>query len=598
MNVNPDKIIISFSDEEDRENIYTIRHQVYATELGQYTENEQGRLTDQLDSVNCYLVAKIADNIVGFVSITPPNEVGYSIDKYFARGELPILFNEELYEIRLLTVLNSHRGSFIASLLLYGALCYVESRGGQAIVAIGRLEVLKMYLHAGMQSLGRQVRSGKVTYELIAAQTNDLRKKMSHFQKILARLDKSVDWRLTGVDFHKKDRCFHGGDFFNAIGNGFENLHEKDSVINADVLDAWFDPAPNVLAALSSHLSWALKTSPPTGSEGMRRMLALGKGVKDHNILPGSGSSDLIFLGLRHWLQPESRVLILDPMYGEYLHVLESIVGCQVDRFPLSPENNFVVDIEKLAACLKLNYDWVILVNPNSPTGQHIERQEIESLIKTAPLTTRFWIDETYIDYVNPNESLEQYAAASFNVIICKSMSKVYALSGARCAYLCGPSHLIGGLEIFSPPWAVSLPAQIAACEALRNVSYYQARWEETSQLREELSKGLRDIGWEVVPSHANFLLCRLPEDQPEASELIKSCHNYKLYLRDVSTMGKCFDTRYVRVAVKDASTNSAMIHILELVLEDLRSAKLKRKSAGPLIKTNWGVAVNDQQNR
>ena len=90
MNPHPTRIVITLADERDRESIYAIRHQVYASELGQHAENEVGRLTDQLDAVNDYLVAKTAGKILGFVSITPPNALGYSIDKYFAREELSL----------------------------------------------------------------------------------------------------------------------------------------------------------------------------------------------------------------------------------------------------------------------------------------------------------------------------------------------------------------------------------------------------------------------------------------------------------------------------------------------------------------------------
>lgn len=305
----------------------------------------------------------------------------------------------------------------------------------------------------------------------------------------------------------------------------------------------------------------------------MRRMLSRARGVRQENILPGAGSSDLIFLGLRHWLRPESRVLILDPMYAEYAHVLERVVGCQVDRFTLSPATNYSVDCEELAAELQRGYHWVVLVNPNSPTGQHISREQLEALLDAAPDTTRFWIDETYVEYAGPTQSLEQFAAASINVVICKSMSKVYALSGARCAYLCGPAHLMDELRTICPPWAVSLPGQIAACEALRSVAYYRDQWEQTHTLRAELSSGLRALGWDVLPSCANFVLCHLPATQPEASVLVAACRRRKLFVRDVANMGTCFDTRTLRVAVKDAATNLAMLKVLRTTLAELAEA-------------------------
>lgn len=570
MNTHPMKISIEIAGDRDRESIYAIRHQVYARELGQHAENEQGRLTDKLDQVNAYLVAKIAGEVAGFIAITPPNELGYSIDKYFSRADLPLVFDQGLYESRLLTVTRARRGSHVAALLMYGALRYIESLGGRAMVAIGRLEVLDMYKHAGLKSLGRRVQSGAVTYELMSAETRDLHAQLKQLQGTVSDLERIADWKLKNISFHKKDACYHGGAFFEAIGDDFETLDKKEAIINADVLDAWFDPAPQVLEKLQRHLPWALKTSPPTGSEGLRSMLSRARGVPEDSILPGAGSSDLIFLGLRHWIKPASKVLVLDPMYGEYAHVLEKVIGCQVERLTLERSRNYAVNLGELALRLKQNYDWVILVNPNSPTGQHVPREKMASLLADAPKSTRFWVDETYVEYAGPNQSLEQIAAWSTNIVVCKSMSKVYALSGARSAYLCGPAYLMEELRPLSPPWAVSLPAQIAACEALKARAWYSERWSETHKLRLELALGLERLGWEVYPGCANFLLCQVPPRQPEAAALVLACRKHNLYLRDVANMGKCFDKHTIRIAVKDAKTNQAMLDIIKVALAEI----------------------------
>src|SRR5947208_15940952 len=93
--IKADQITMSLASGLDREEIYRIRHAVYARELGQHTVNGLERLSDQLDSWNSYLVAKIREEIVGFVSVTPPGSPGYSIDKYVARALLPFAFNAD-----------------------------------------------------------------------------------------------------------------------------------------------------------------------------------------------------------------------------------------------------------------------------------------------------------------------------------------------------------------------------------------------------------------------------------------------------------------------------------------------------------------------
>lgn len=566
-------ISISIADDQDRERIYAIRYRVYAKELGQHGENEVCRLKDVLDSVNVYLVAKVKGEIAGFVSITPPSKAGFSIDRYFTRDDLPLRFDQGLYEVRLLTVDPVRRTSRIVAALMYGAWRYVESRGGREIVSLGRQEILGMYERVGFKRLGMRTRSGKVTYELM---TRSVREESDMTVQIANCVEKHVGWNLESVRFRSTDACYHGGAFFEAIGDEFEQLSARHDVINADVLDAWFDPSPAVVDAIAKHLPWTLKTSPPTGCDGMRRILARTRGVHQENLLPGAGSSDLIFLALRHWLRRDSRVLILDPMYGEYAHVLEKVVGCRVDRLRLLRARNYAVGCEELAWSLRRAYDLVVLVNPNSPTGQHLRSEELQAVISAAPSDTRFWIDETYIDFVSPSQSLERFASTSNNVVICKSMSKAYALSGARCAYLCGPAALLDELRIHSPPWAVSLPGQIAACAALGSTAYYRARWEETRVLRESLTVALRQLGWDVVPGSANFLLCHLPPEHPEAAALASASSVRKLFIRDVSNMGNCFDARVVRVAVKDAGTNEAIVGILRETLAEMTREKRK----------------------
>src|SRR5439155_18190815 len=131
----------------------------------------------------------------------------------------------------------------------------------------------------------------------------------------------------------------------------------------------------------------------------------------------------------------------------------------------------------------------VVIVNPNSPTGRHMSGKNLEAALRETPSQTRIWIDETYVEYAGENESLEQFAAISENVIVCKSMSKVYALSGARAAYLCAGPHQLEALRAITPPWVISLPAQVAAVRALRDPGYYAVRYAETAALRDDLDQ-------------------------------------------------------------------------------------------------------------
>src|SRR2546425_11218538 len=89
--------------------------------------------------------------------------------------------------------------------------------------------------------------------------------------------------------------AFHGGKSFEAIGEDFQHLEVAESVINADVLDAWFDPSPRVLQKIRSFLPFLVRTSPPVYAAGLVAAIARTRGLQEDCIVTGGGSSDLIF---------------------------------------------------------------------------------------------------------------------------------------------------------------------------------------------------------------------------------------------------------------------------------------------------------------
>ena len=560
------RLTVRVATDEEREAIYRLRHEVYARELNQYALQTDGRLTDALDAFNIYLVAIDGKDIHGFISVTPPGHGHYSVDKYVKREELPFPVDDKLYEIRIMTVPQSSRRTLLAVVLMYAAFRWIESHGGSRIVCIGRHEIYSIHMRVGLKDTGRMVQAGAVAYHLLQATMPDIHEGLHNIRDLLRRVETEVDWKLS-FPFRTPAACFHGGAFFSAVGEEFDDLDRREKIINADVLDAWFPPSPKVINALNGHLPWLLKTSPPTSCEGLVRVIAEARGVPPECLLAGAGSSDLIYRTLREWLQPGSRVLILDPTYGEYAHVLENVIGCHAERLALPRDENYRLDPVRLAARLAENFDLVVLVNPNSPTGQHVGRDELIHVLRYAPAATRIWVDETYVEYAGPEQSLEPFAASSENVVVCKSMSKVYALSGARVAYLCAGPHQLEPLRPLTPPWAVSLPGQVAAVEALKDADYYASRHRETHALRSELATALQALNWTVIPGMANFLLCHLPEAGPDAATVIARCRERGLFLRNASAMGSRLGNRAVRIAVKDDKTNRQMIGLLrELV--------------------------------
>ncbi|MFD6415892.1 aminotransferase class I/II-fold pyridoxal phosphate-dependent enzyme [Streptomyces sp. NPDC060194] len=555
--------------------IHELRHRVYAEELGQHATNSEGVLRDALDGDNVYLVAARGDDRIGFVSLTPPWSGRYALEKYLTREELPLLAEDALFEVRILTVEPAWRTSAAASLLMYAALRWTAARGGRRIVAMGRTDLLPMYLATGLRPVGRTVRSGALTFEVLAGTVDEIaRTGRARHRTTLNRLRPHVDWQLDVPFAPRADGCEHGGASFSAIGTDFTTLHRRDRIVAADVLDAWFPPAPGVRAALTEDPDWAARTSPPTGAEGLVAAVATARGLPDDTLAVGAGSSDLIFRAFGRWLTPDSRVLLLDPGYGEYAHVTERVIGCRVDRLRLRREEGWRIDPERLAAAVAAHpYDLVVVINPNNPTGPHTPAAVLRAVIAGAPARTRWWIDEAYLGYVGVGESLAGLAATDPRVVVCSSLSKTYALSGVRAAYLVAAPPVAAELRRWTPPWPVSLPAQLAAVAALRDPAYYADRRRQTHALRRALAADLAALPGAplaVEESVANWLTVTLPPTGPSAARLVAECRRHDVYLRDLSPLSSAYEGRTVRIAVRDAAGNARIAAAVRAALAAL----------------------------
>jgi histidinol-phosphate/aromatic aminotransferase/cobyric acid decarboxylase-like protein len=349
--------------------------------------------------------------------------------------------------------------------------------------------------------------------------------------------------------------AFHGGGSFEAVGEDLQHLERAREIVRADVLDAWFEPSPRVLRTLRDHLPFLTAASPPTYASGLVARIAESRGVCADSILTGGGSSDLIFACVPRLVSRGERVVILDPTYGEYLHVLRDLIGADVIRCDLRKEDGFRIDTEALIEqVLEAAPRLVVMVNPNSPTGRYWPRCEVHRLLEHLPPDSRLLVDETYLEFAEAGVSLEREACEKSNVIVLKSMSKVYALSGLRVGYLVGHPETIRELRPWLPPWGVSLPAQAAAIEALSDSDYYKARYAETRMHRRALIDSLRanrDLC--VYDSDINLVLV---ETGTSARRIAEKMQSGNVYVRNCDSMSERFRDCLLRIAVKDPATN------------------------------------------
>ncbi|MEY4567116.1 MAG: Histidinol-phosphate aminotransferase 1 [Planctomycetota bacterium] len=557
---------IGLADEQDRKEIYRQRHQVYSAELGQHAANCDESISDPIDEINIYLVVKRLGSIVGFISITPKGSPRFSIDKYLDRIQFKELDWDSLYEIRLFTVIPDERNTSVASLLLYGAARWLQENKASSCIAMGRKEVMRLYRKIGFFPLGKTIKSGDVEFELMMIDNLQIDEALKRFEKVRARIGWSVHWNFSFPRI-REINCYHGGASIESLCCNPDKLESQKTIINADVLDAWFPVSPSALSAMADHISWLAKTSPPVLSYDLEKTIGKQRGIDPNSVLAGAGSSDLIFRAFQNWLDYSSRVLLVTPCYGEYEYVCRQVIGCQVDYLETSVENGFSLDQEELVSRLAENsYDLVVIVNPNNPTGVFWSRMDWERVVDRIPGKTRVWIDECYIDFVDSRQSLERVASKRNQLIVCKSLSKCLALSGLRVGYLTCSSGMCDELRRVTPPWNIGMLGQIAATAALQDRSYYDERYRETHALRQQLESDLHQLGFVVVPGTANFTLVYLPPGIAKL-DFLSRCRARQLFIRDMFPTSPCLGERAVRIAVKSEPECRRMIDIIRQTL-------------------------------
>lgn len=360
----------------------------------------------------------------------------------------------------------------------------------------------------------------------------------------------------------------HGGQFFDDIGTCFDHLEGRSNIINADVLDAWYDPSPRVIKAISDHLPWLTKTSPPTHGDGLRRTIAETRNLPSEAILTAGGSSQLIFAFLPRIVVPGSEALTLEPCYGEYTHFLETVLQATLQRFVLSTSQKFNPNWDEVNERAR-EAAFVGIVNPNSPTGNIWHKDEILRLRETMNKNSILWVDETYTDFAGEEHTLESEASKTSNLIVCKSMSKFYALSGLRIGYIVAHPDLISRLEKFLPPWSVGLVAQVAGVNALLDLDYYRAKAVETALLRTELETAISQLeGVTVFPSNANFIMVELAAPH-SAGAVTTAMRNSGVHIRNCASMGDSMGDRFIRIGVKNRSDNHSILEALTEALKE-----------------------------
>ncbi|MFP4187097.1 MAG: histidinol-phosphate transaminase [Acholeplasmataceae bacterium] len=246
---------------------------------------------------------------------------------------------------------------------------------------------------------------------------------------------------------------------------------------------------------------------PEPAGETLRDRIAEKHGLKRGNVIIGNGSTELLELLVKTYVEQDEKILTWTPTFSMY-EVYARIHGAQRIGIPLVSEASVDHMVE---AAQVLEPKLIFLCNPNNPTGTIIRRKRLIELIeKTDALVV---IDEAYMDFALDRESLLGAVGEYPNVVVTRTFSKAYGLAFARLGYLVGPEAIVENLLRVQLPYPVSGLSQELGLRALEREKEVEKRVKDIIERREDFYRKARALGMKVDKSAGNFLLIESPYD-------------------------------------------------------------------------------------
>ena len=267
-----------------------------------------------------------------------------------------------------------------------------------------------------------------------------------------------------------------------------------------------YPPSPKALEALRAAAGDSLRLYPDPECTELRAAIAAAHGLSPEQVFPGNGSDEVLAFCFQAFFDPDRPVHFADITYTFYA-VYASYFGLTPELVPLAEDFTLPV-----ADFLAPGCGGGVLANPNAPTGLAVELADIRRILE-AHRDQVVLVDEAYIDF--GGASADVLVPEYDNLVVVRTLSKGHALAGLRVGYALAQPDLIAALRCVRDSinsYTVDRAAQAAAAASLRDAAYFQERTAQVVRTRQRTALALRDMGFAVTDSQANFLFVRHPQ--------------------------------------------------------------------------------------
>ncbi|MBL42707.1 MAG: histidinol-phosphate transaminase [Rhodospirillaceae bacterium] len=315
------------------------------------------------------------------------------------------------------------------------------------------------------------------------------------------------------------------------------------NIINLASNESFVGPSPRVIKSLNS-FSHSINRYPDGSTLFLRRAISEKYNIDVDRIACGCGSDELIDILVRCFSGPSDEVL-----FSQYGFLMYSIAAKSNGSIPIAaPEYNFKTDVHSILSSISDNTKVILIANPNNPTGSYLNKIELELLCREVPKNILLVIDSAYAEFVTDEdyESGIMFVNNFDNVVMTRTFSKLYGLASLRLGWSYSSKYISEIIDKVRQPFNVNSLAQVAGIEALGDLEHENFIITKNKENLSKLRNGIECLGFQVMPSVANFVLVKF-----ENSNYSTSMHDFlisrKVLVRKVAAYGL---PDYLRITV------------------------------------------------
>ncbi len=278
-----------------------------------------------------------------------------------------------------------------------------------------------------------------------------------------------------------------------------------------------------------------LEKYPDPDCTRLRLKIAQIYNISKNNIIFGNGSDEIFFLIAYCFLNPKT-----EGLYSKHAFLIYPIaINAAGGRCSVANEKNFKADVNALLNKCNKNTRVCFIANPNNPTGTYLNKRDIKRLREGLPKKCLLVIDSAYSEYVvekDYSDSLS-YAKKRNDIIVTRTFSKIFGISSQRLGWAYCPKDIATTLNKLRPAFNINSFAQLLGEYVLDDKEFLEKSIKHNLFWKEWLTVKFKEMGFEVIPSVANFILIRFKNQRASsllADELAKS----NIYVRKLENYG------------------------------------------------------------